>query len=444
MAGSIEKRGSDKYRLIVSCGMDANGKQIKKTKTVTCHDLREAKRELSKLVTAIDSGQYASSGKMTLGQFYDYWKEKYAVHNHQAITMVYNDSLFSRIKTALGHIRLDKIEPKHLVAFYANLAEPGIRKPRKKAKKAEDDKNPKTSPLEEDKPKEEDKPNLAPLSPLTIKKHHVLLHTLLNQAMKWNLIPYNPASRAEPPKAKVNKKDIYDDKATGQFLNLLESQELKHRLMCLLALTGGLCKEEIFGVEWHDINFDEGTVNIDRASIYVSGKGIITKDCKNTHRHRTVSLPPLTIQLLEQHKTDQSAKRLKLGGTKTTGGKWEGAEEPDYDRVFTRWNGAPAHPDSFYTWLRKFVDKAKLPPVSPHSFRHMAATYLITNGTDVRTVSGKLGHSQTSTTMNIYAHLVKSAEKETANTMQNILEKVTTTAANDEKGIIQEVRSDSI
>jgi len=417
MSGSIEKRGNNKYRLIVSCGMDGNGKQVKKTKTVTCSDSKEAEKQLAIFITAVDTGNIATSGKMTLTQFYDYWKNNYALKTHEAATITYNDAIFFRIKATLGHKRLDKIEPKHLLAFYQNLAEPGIRiDPNEKKRKPKEQK---TIAISEQAQAEDanEKPKPDTLSTTTIKKHHVLLSTLFNQAVKWNLIPSSPASRVEPPKVKSIKKAVYDNEITSIFLKALEGEELKYRLMCFLALTGGLCREEIFGLEWKDVNLDNGTLLIDRASIYVVGTGIITKDCKNTHRHRMVSIPLLTVELLKQYQVVEISKKNELDD------KWQGST-----RIFTTWDGKSAHPHSFNTWLRRFVIRTKLPPISPHMFRHMAATYLITGGTDIRTVSGKLGHAQTSTTMNIYSHLLKSAEKETANTMQDIINKATQTS----------------
>lgn len=433
MAGSIEKRGKNSYRLVVSDGLDGKGKQNKKTKTVICRDGKEAEKELAKFVTAIEAGQYATSGKMTLAQFYDFWKKNHASKNHEATTINYNDSLFTRIQAALGHKRLDKIEPKHLLALYENLAEPGIRiDPNEKRRKEKEERLRADGKELPPKAKSEAKPKVDTLSAYTIRKHHILLNTLFNQAVKWNLIPSNPAGRVEPPKVKQNKKAIYDDETTGKFLQSLEGEESKYRLMSLLALTGGLCREEIFGLEWRDVNSDTGVLTIDRASIYVAGTGIITKDCKNTHRHRVISLPQVTLQLLKQCKAEQSAKRLELGG-KGKDGKWVGADEPEYDRVFTTWNGAPAHPHSFNSWLRRFVTRTKLPPITPHLFRHMAATYLITAGTDIKTVSGKLGHAQTSTTMNIYSHLLKSAEQETADKMEAYLQQATEKATAKQK-----------
>ncbi len=449
MAGSIEKRGKNSYRLVVSGGMDGNGRQIKKTKTVICNSDKEAEKELAKFITAVEAGQYAISGKMTLSQFYDFWKENHARKNHEATTIAYNDFLFVRIKPSLGHKRIDKIEPKHLLAFYSNLAEPGIKKVQRKKqpKEPEGDKESAIatscdcSAAAPAAPEEvigtnaenpDDGRQLVPaagecLSANTIRKHHALISSLLNKAVKWGLIPNNPADRVEPPKVDQKPKAIYDQETLSSFLQSLEGEDDKQKLWILLALTGGLRREEIFGMEWRHVDFEKNSLRIEQASVYVPGPGTTTKGTKNRSSDRSVSIPNSVMGILGQHKVAQHKKRLKLGE------KWRGAKERDNDRVFTQWDGRPAHPHSFNTWLRRFCDENQLPRISPHAFRHMAATYLIAGGTDVRTVSGKLGHSRTSTTMNIYSHLLKSAEQETAEKMETFLTQ-TSTLAKSKKG----------
>lgn len=388
--GSIEKRGESSYRLIVSSGLDNSGRQIKHTKTVKRITRSEADTELAKFIAEIEKGNTASSGKMTLTHFYDYWKANHANKNHEATTLAYNESLFTRIKQALGSKRIDKIEPRHLLAFYQNLTEPGIRK---------------------------DTRGLA-LSTNTIRKHHVLLKSLFTKAVQWNMLSYNPAARVEPPKATHTIKEVYTQEQLGLFLQALENAELKYKLMVMLTLTGGLRREEIFALEWNNIDTETNTLQINKASVYTPATGIITKGTKTRTSNRRVSIPASVIALLEIYKIQQSAKRLKLGN------KWRpDSEEKDMgtERLFTTWEGKPAHPDSFYTWMKKFTTANNLPHISPHLFRHMNATYLIAGGADIRTVSGKLGHAQNSTTMNIYSHLIKSAETETANTMEAFL-----------------------
>lgn len=152
-------------------------------------------------------------------------------------------------------------------------------------------------------------------------------------------------------------------------------------------------------------------IRIEQASVYTPATGTITKGTKNLTSTRAVSIPQSVMTLLRQYKILQNETRLKLGD------KWQ-----ESNRVFTQWNGIPAHPHSFNTWLRKFCVREDFPLISPHIFRHMAATYLILKGTDIRTVSGKLGHARASITFDTYSHLLPSAEQETAKTMENILE----------------------
>lgn len=327
----------------------------------------------------------ATAKKKTLKQFYAYWKQHHAEKRQEAGTQKYNDEIFKRIDDGLGHLRVDKIEPRHLLDFYANLAEPGVRKDIKLDKEGK--------PIEGQK---------LVLSATTIRKHHTLIHTLLGAAVKWGFATYNAADRVEAPKADKSKRKILDEAQTTRFLDLLEKEETKQKLMVYLGLTGGLCREEIFGLEWKDLALAAGTIRIDRASVYVPGQGVITKDCKNTHRHRIVSIPPATVDLLKAHRADQIAKRLKLGGTKDKGGQWAGADDPDDDRVFTSWDGTPAHPHSFNTWLGRFCTDNGLPNPGTHGFRHLAATFLITKcGADIRTVADKLGHANPQTTISI-------------------------------------------
>jgi len=411
--GSIEKRGETSYRLIVSSGLDGTGKQIKHTKTVKGITRDEADTELALFIADIEKGNIAKSGKMTLSQYYDYWKENYSDKNHEATTKAYNENLFTRIKEALGHKRLDKIEPKYLLDFYKNLAEPGIKKVQRKKNS--------TEPL-----------SVQSLSDNTIRKHHVLLKTLFNKAVQWNLLPYNPADRVEPPKATHTRKEVYDQEQLGLFLQALESEEIKYKIMVHLALAGGLRREEIFGLEWRHFDLEKNTVRIEQAAVYTPKTGTIDKGTKNSSSNRLISIPVSTVELIKQYKIEKAKKRLKLGN------KWRSsipAEEKkvETEKLFTTWNGEPAHPHSFNKWLSRFIAENNLPHISPHMFRHMSATYLIASKADIRTVSGKLGHAQTSTTMNIYSHLLKSTEEETANTLENFMQQATEKAKTNQK-----------
>lgn len=118
--------------------------------------------------------------------------------------------------------------------------------------------------------------------------------------------------------------------------------------------------------------------------------------------------------MLEQHRHWQEEYRASLGD------QWH-----ESDRLFTSSDGSPIHPDTLTSWFSDFIKRHSLPKVTLHGLRHTNATLLIAAGTNIRTVSGRLGHSQASTTANIYAHAIQSADVKAAETLGNILSPAT-------------------
>ncbi|WP_378955686.1 tyrosine-type recombinase/integrase [Pelosinus sp. sgz500959] len=382
---------------------DKNGtvkKQQKRYfKTVTAKSAKEASDLRAQWITEIKGGAVLTNNRMTLKQFYDYFKqhaEKLAPKSIQ-----FYNGLFTRIDSALGHKKLDDINANNIRAFIKNLQEDGMYQGTRK--------------------------DQSKLSQNTINKYHRMLNMLFNRACKWGLASFNPCERTDAPKCERNQEDIYNEEQTGQFLLLLESENTKHRTMTMITLATGCRRGETMGLQWKHINFEAGTICIEQTSQYLTGKGTYTKDPKTQGSKRTVTMSEIVATLLKTHKADHNAKRLKLGD------RWAGEEDINEDFVFTTWEGRQAHPDSMNTWLRKFVTDNGLPPITPKSFRHMAATYLITSGTDIRTVAGKLGHANTNTTTIVYTHLLKSAERETSDKMESFLKQATDNAKEKQK-----------
>ena len=75
----------------------------------------------------------------------------------------------------------------------------------------------------------------------------------------------------------------------------------------------------------------------------------------------------------------------------------------------------------FGQWFKKFISKTDLPQVTLHSLRHTNATLMIATGADIRSISGRLGPSNTSTTLNIYSHFIESRNREIADKLQEML-----------------------
>lgn len=396
MAGTIEKRGKNSWRLTVTAGYNGSGEQIRYRKTVKTESMPAAEKQLALFVAEVERGQVATQKKVVLREFFTYWMEHHAAGHHEAKTILRNRELFKRINSAIGNIRVDKLEPRHLLELYKNLAESGISKARQK--------------------KGADGKVLPPpvLSGNTIQKHHKLLSALMTKAVQWGFAHSNPCTRVEPPKYAKKQIPILDEEQTTNFLRLLGGEETKYRLLALLALSTGLRRGELFGLEWSHVDLSKNALSVQQASQYIPGEGLKAKCPKTEESKRVVAVPEAVTELLRQHKAEQNKSRLKQGAI------WQSS-----DRIFTTWDGRPMHPDSFNNWLRKFIADNNLPHISPHSFRHMSATFALAQGINLKSVSARLGHARTSTTADIYSHALKSVDREIADKMNTFI-----TAAN--------------
>lgn len=185
---------------------------------------------------------------------------------------------------------------------------------------------------------------------------------------------------------------------------------IKYKTSIILAIYTGMRREEILGLEWHDIDFGKQEITIVRASQYTPEKGIYTDDLKTTSSYRTISFPNNIAEILIEYKAWQDEKRDKLGTL------WK-----DSNRIFTQETGEPMHPDTFSGWFSKFIKAKNLPKVTFHGLRHTNASILIANGVDLKTVSSRLGHASVQITTDTYTHLIRKVEREAGNKMEEIL-----------------------
>ena len=389
MAGSIEYRGGNSWRLIVSCGLDSKKKQIKKTKTVRAKDEAAARELLAQFALDVERGLVPDGKKHTFKSFCEeVWLPKYAQTKLAPKTRYrYVEMLDPRIYDGIGHIKLEKLKPTQLMDFYDNLREEGIRM---------DKKNGRTT-----------------LSEQTVLHHHRLISSILGKAVKWKFLIENPASRAEAPKVEADEKDIqnkiYDEKELEAMLAVLENEPLKHRMFIHLALATGLREGELYGLEWPDFDMtdpDNATLSVNRSSQYLPDVGIFEKNPKSKNSKRDIDVPRYVVDMLLEHKDAQEKKAARLKD------KWI-----ESGRVFTAWNGREMFPAYMSSWFPKFLKRNKLPHLPFHGLRHTSATLSLADGINLASVSQKLGHADITTTQ-IYLHALKRVNREMAEKMQ--------------------------
>lgn len=451
---TIAKRGNS-YKITVSLGYDLNGKQIRKTMTWKPESgmtARQIEKEINRQATLFEEkcrkGQILDD-RIKFSDFVEIWQKDYADKQLRDKTNQRNKQALERILVALGHLQIGKIQPHHLNEFYNNLAESGIRRDTKykciidlkeiiKAKgytvayisqlsnvalstfsSIFKGKNTTKkcaeqicSTLEYDlrelfEPVDFEKP----LSNNTILCYHRIISSILGEAVKQGILLSNPCSRVRTPKIKHKEAEYLEENDVIRLLQSLEKEPLQYRALITLLLYSGMRRGEALGLTWKDINFKDNLIDINKSSLYVSGKGIFDDETKNESSKRVIKVPQSVIDSLKQLQIEQFHKRQML-----TDEDWQ-----DCDKVFKASNGSPLHPDTLSSWFKRFLKRHNLPNCHIHTLRHTNASLLIAQGINVRTVSNRLGHAQTSTTENIYSHAIKTADEKVAETLEEIL-----------------------
>lgn len=386
---SIRKRGNS-YLFRVSEGYDTNGNHKEQTMTwkpPKGMTEKQIKKELERQAVLFEESvkRGLKTTAIKFEELAEEWFEEYAKLNLKNTTYERMRQLRHRVYPEIGHMRIDKITPRQLQMFVNSLAKEGA--------------NEKTG---------------KPLAPKTIRHNLSFISDVFTYAVKMGLISENPCSKVTIPKGESKEKQIYSQEEMELLLSKLDGEPLKYRAFFCLIAYSGFRRSEMLGLEWKDIDFENNIISVRRTSNYTSETGTYTDTTKTKRSQRTLKISPYIMELLRQLKDEQEKEALKLGS------KWV-----ETDRLFTKWNGEGMNNHTPYKWLRGFCRRNDLPFYGIHSFRHFAASAMISAELDVTTVSGALGHSNSGTTLNVYSHMFQNAQAKVAEAMDGVLEFLT-------------------
>lgn len=392
MAGSIEKRGKNSYRLTVSEGFDLDGKPMIHRKTVY-GTKKDAEVELAKFVTEVQNGLVIDGKSLKFSEFTEIWKRDYGSKELAPSTYKrYCRMLETRLLPYFGHFYINKIKPTDIMKFY-DLLEKDTQLVRKKGNNGSKTKK--------------------PLSGKTILEHHRLLRAMLHKAVYWQLIVTNPAERVQPPKARKPKRRSYDDEQTKillENLELLPNEDTKYKVAIILTVFTGVRLGELMGLEWQDVDFKNGIISINRSSQYLADMGVFTKVPKTESSIREIAIPEFIISLLEEYKLLYEEQKSIYGELWTNS-----------DRLFVQADGKPMHPSTISKWFVKYVGQIGLPVINFHGLRHTNASLLVAQNIDIAVISARLGHAQISTTLDFYVHPLLSHNRKAGYALENLL-----------------------
>jgi integrase len=366
MRGTITKRGPDSWRLRVELER-TGGKRQRRSVTVR-GTYKDAKKELTRLLSAVDAGTLVDPTTATVGDYLGQWLDN-ALNLSPKTLERYRELAARQIVPHLGAIRLQKLKPEHLETWHAALLKTG-------------------------------------LSARTVGHAHRVLGAALTRAVENGTISRNVAAIRRPPKVEAEEIAILTPAQVKVVLEALEGHAL-HPIVAL-ALSTGMRRGELLALQWSDVDLAGGKLRVER-SVEETKAGLRVKPPKTKLSRRNVTLPPEAVTMLREHRKRQLELRLALGQG--------GAPK----LVFSTVEGGLLSPDNLSRdWLRICRAK-KLPLVSFHALRHTHASLLIAAGVDVLAVGRRLGHSRASTTLDKYGHLVEGADAAAAKAIEGLL-----------------------
>ena len=235
----------------------------------------------------------------------------------------------------------------------------------------------------------------AGLSPNTVRKHHANIHKCLDYAVRLGLIAFNPSAQVElPAKQKYTGATACTPGQLQGLLQLFRGDPLETVLM--LGIAYGLRRSEVCGLRWDAVDMEAGTLHICHTAVKANGRVLYSDSTKTATSNRVL---PLTASMREYlgsvRERQEENKRLF------------GRDYTDSGYICVKPDGTPIGPDFVTHHFRRVLVANDVPIIRFHDLRHSAVNTLRKGGCDVKDIQAWLGHSDVSTTLNIYGHILQ-------------------------------------
>lgn len=212
-----------------------------------------------------------------------------------------------------------------------------------------------------------------------------------------------------PKTTKTKEVEIYSVDDIKYLLECAKKRPSAFEITLNLFAYGGLRRGEALGLTWDCVDFDNETITIEKNLQYVKNK-FVMKSTKTDSSIRTIALPDHVMDILRKEKIRQNKMQLK--GLMLT---------KEYDTVCINRKGNYYNPLGFNRDYQNFIESIGLHYIKPHALRHAHVSMLIASGMDIKTISARVGHSNTDMTLKVYAHMFRENDKKAAEKIDDIL-----------------------
>ena len=373
--GTIRKRNDGRWEARIIIGHKNDGSPM--YKSAFAKTQRSALKQLHQLLDLYRDVDLTEECRMTLGEWLDKWLDEYMIFTVRESTLdSYRCLTENQVKRFIGEKQLSSLTTAELQKFYIKIKNEGRVKPTREGSYE--------------------------LADSMVRKIHMMLHEALDTAVSERLIAKNPTIGTTIPKNNYPEKQVLGNEQLETFLEAIKHEEYWCDFFYVEVMTG-LRRGEICGLKWSDIDFEDKKLRIERSVAVKKGGGVSIGETKTQTGTRNIFMPPSVAQVLQKRKQ-----------TAITEWVFPAFLDPEQ----------PIHPAAAYRKLKVILKHAELPMLRFHDLRHTFATHAMKGGVDAKTLSGILGHTNASFTLDTYTHVTSDMQKSASAVVGNIMQKI--------------------
>jgi integrase len=365
--GYLRKLEDRKYRIIYDLA-DACGKRRQRTETLVGVTKQEAEAILAQRKREVSRGELPVETEIRMNELFDRFVQVKSDRLAPSTLQRYEGLINVYLLPAFGTMPVSSVKTTDLMTSYARWSKKKV-------------------------------------GARTVRHAADLMRNILNRAVKWSLIPRNPALLIDADDLPRLRKPESAVLTEGELRRLLEEAQsptersLKrgylsaypafYPAVAFAAFTGAR-RGEVLAIRWRDLDLDNGTATIAR-SLTDAPRGTLSFKSPKNGKARTICISSQLVEILRSHHAAQAAERASFG-----------AGYQDEDLAFSQPDGSPIPPWNFGEAFCDLVRRAGVPSITFHDLRDTHASLLAKAGVPIEVVSQRLGHSTISITVDRY------------------------------------------
>lgn len=373
--GLVRKRSDGRWEGRIVAGHKEDGKPI--YRSVFARTQRELMDKLHTCIETFRDVELSEDANLTLGQWLDKWLDEYMAGTIRESTLDgYRGMAENCIKPYLGDKKIGSVTTADVQKLYNRLRENGRQNEHYEKGNA--------------------------LSDSYVRAVHMMLRQAIERAVRERLIVKNPTDGTTVPKPNYAPKQILTEEQLEKFLEVVRQDPVWSDFF-YTELTTGLRRGEICGLKWQDFEETTGRLHIRRAVTNRKGGGVKVGETKTEKGSWVIQLPPSTAELLRERKKKSYSDWI--------------FHNPTVPEI-------PLSPSTAYDRLKILLRYAGLPSIRFHDLRHTFATHALASGVDAKTLSGILGHTNASFTLDTYTHVTTDMQKKASGIVGGFLDEI--------------------